>query len=151
MEDIQNKLDKELNIFRQQFAQKLLDKGWTTNLAEKMTWDIQDDNLGLSIHIDLPEYAWFLEYGTKDSKPHMPPLKAILDWIKVKQILPRPKDGKLPTNVDLAWAIAKSAEKKGLGGIQPTHIISNTLKETNLIQRVYNIVGEELLKSLKIY
>lgn len=150
MDSIQNILDKELQIFRQQFAQKLLDKGYSTNLAEKTKWTIQADDLGYSITIDMPDYAWYLEYGTHDSKPHMPPLQAILDWVHIKHILPRAVNGKLPSEVQLAWAIAKSAEKKGLHGMKPTHIVSNTLKDTDLMKRIYNIVGEELLKSLKI-
>lgn len=66
------------------------------------------------IGLSLEEYWKYVEY---DTKPHMPPVSAILKWIQVKPLLPTPnKDGKLPTPEGLAWAIAKTIEKYGTRG-----------------------------------
>lgn len=66
------------------------------------------------VELNLEDWWKFIEYGTK---PHMPPVSKILEWVKVKQILPTPMaNGKLPTEQQLAWMIAKKIEREGTEG-----------------------------------
>ena len=57
-----------------------------------------------------------MEYRTK---PHLSPVSKILEWVRVKPVIPRPNDnGKLTTPIQLAWAIAKDIEKHGTTGTE---------------------------------
>lgn len=58
-----------------------------------------------------------------DTKPHFPPMDAILKWIKVKPILPHPdENGKLPTPQQLAYLIGRKISEEGTKG-------SNSMKD----------------------
>ena len=59
---------------------------------------------GDSIIIEMEEYWKYLEYGTP---PHMPPVDAIEDWVKVKFGLSG-KEGR-----SVAWAVAFHIKKYG--------------------------------------
>jgi hypothetical protein len=48
----------------------------------------------LTISLNLQDYWKYVEDGTR---PHFPPIEDILQWIKVKPVLPRKRKGKLPT------------------------------------------------------
>lgn len=66
------------------------------------------------VELNLEDWWKFIEYGTK---PHMPPVNRILEWVTVKRILPTPMaNGKLPTEQQLAWMIAKKIEREGTEG-----------------------------------
>ena len=55
---------------------------------------------------------WKYAEGRKAGK--MPPYNAILEWIRVKKILPRPDaDGNLPTEKQLAFLIQRTIGEKG--------------------------------------
>lgn len=65
-----------------------------------------------SVELHLADYYKYLE--KERLKGSLPPVNKILEWIQVKPILPRPdENGKLPTEEQLAWAIAKNMEKEG--------------------------------------
>lgn len=87
------------------------------------------------ITLDLKDYWKYVEEGTK---PHFPPVSKILEWVKVKQLLPAPmKNGKLPTEEQLAWMIAKKIDRVGTEG-KPD--LEDTLNEVD-----YNAIIEEAL------
>ena len=54
----------------------------------------------------------------------MPPIDAILQWVKVKPIIPRENNGIIPTEKQLAYLIAR---KIGREGTDP----QNTFNEAN--------------------
>ena len=87
------------------------------------------------IQLQLDDYWKFIEYGTK---PHIPPVSKILEWVKVKQILPTPMaNGKLPTEQQLAWMIAKKIDRVGTEG---SNDLEHTMEEVD-----YEAIIEEAL------
>ena len=85
--------------------------------------------------LQLEDYWKYIEFGTK---PHFPPVSKILEWVKIKPILPTPmKNGKLPTEEQLAWMIAKKIERVGTEG-KPD--LEEALEEVD-----YNAIIEEAL------
>lgn len=87
------------------------------------------------IYLELEEYWKYVEEGTR---PHFPPVSKILEWVKVKRILPTPMpNGKLPTEQQLAWMIAKKIDRVGT---EETPDLENTLNEVD-----YNAIIEEAL------
>lgn len=88
-----------------------------------------------AIELNLQDYWKFVEEGTS---PHFPPISKILEWVKVKQILPTPMaNGKLPTEQQLAWMIAKKIDRVGTEG---SNDLEHTMEEVD-----YNVIIEEAL------
>lgn len=70
-------------------------------------------NTNWILRLNVCDYFDYVEYGRKPGK--QPPLESILEWIRIKPIIPRPdKNGKLPTEKQLAYLIARSIGKKGI-------------------------------------
>ena len=84
-------------------------------LAESLSYHV---NLGTNVYavdISLLEYWKYIENGTR---PHFPPVSAIREWIRVKPVIPRPMaNGKLPTESQLAFLIARKISRVGTQGI----------------------------------
>lgn len=87
-------------------------------LYNSITFKTSISGKGLKITINLADYWKYIEYGRRKGAK-MPPIKAIKDWIEVRNIVPRPKklpSGKteIPTTESLAYMIARSISKKGI-------------------------------------
>lgn len=97
------------------------------------------------ISIQLEDYWQYVENGRKAGK--YPPINAIKNWISVKPVLPRPlKSGKLPTDNQLAFLIARKISKVG---IKPKPFLKPTITDFDLINKVYNEVVNLLNKQLE--
>lgn len=74
------------------------------------------------VYLQLEDYWKYVENGRKPGR--WPPRQKILDWIRIKPILPRPNEnGKLPTQEQLAFLIQRKIGTKGIPA-------GNQLKET---------------------
>ena len=94
------------------------------------------------IELQLEDYWKYVEEGrgpTKSMTPSTPPLREkILEWIKVKPILPHPdKNGKLPTEEQLAYLITRKIHNEGFEG---TNDLEHTMQEVD-----YEVIIEEAL------
>lgn len=64
--------------------------------------------------LDLQDY-W--KYVEEDTRPHWPPRDAILKWIAIKGIIPRPDgNGRLPKPEQLAYLIQRKIAEDGTEG-----------------------------------
>lgn len=110
-------------------------------LIQSITSSVAYKDGQIEVTIDAEEYAKYLNDGTK---PHFPPVDKILEWVRVKPIMPRPgKDGKLPTEEQLAYLIGRKISKSGTKG---THFIDKTLEQENFIERLEKAIVDELEK-----
>ena len=90
--------------------------------------------------LNLQEYWKYIEGGSKgmvSSPPgavypaHFPPVNALVQWINVKPILPRPdKNGKIPSPRQLAYLIGRKIENEG---IAPFPALETTKEELDKI------------------
>ena len=136
---------KILKEFHKAWREHLLDEEhWASGkLGNEMTFDTYIDRNGYHITITLPEYAAYLNDGTK---PHWPPVDKIREWIKVKPVLPRPgRNGKLPSTEQLAYLIGRKISKVGT---KPTKIIDRTINDFDLINKLVSHLEQELAKEL---
>ena len=82
------------------------------------------------VQLDLADYWRFVEM---DTAPHWPPRAAILKWIQIKPVLPRPmKNGKLPTPEQLAFLIQR---KIAVFGTEGKPDLTDTVEEMNKVYR----------------
>ena len=66
-----------------------------------------------STYIVWMEMADIWKYVEYDTKPHWPPREAILNWIKIKPVIPRPdENGKIPSPETLAFLIGRAMAGK---------------------------------------
>lgn len=73
------------------------------------------------VTMTLEHYWKYVEY---DTKPHFPPPDALLKWIEVKPVIPRPgKNGRIPTPKQLAYLIGRHINTFGTTG---THDLQQT-------------------------
>lgn len=83
----------------------------TGNLYRSVSTEVTLDKQSFIVEFKMPEYGEYLEQGTK---PHFPPIDAILSWIKAKRIAPKRDDqGRLPTERQLAYLIARKISEDG--------------------------------------
>jgi hypothetical protein len=81
------------------------------------------------VTLTLQDYWKYIEKGRKPGK--FPPVGAILNWISVKPIIPRPlENGSLPSPNQLAYLIGRKIEQEG---IEPHPALMTTQEELDKI------------------
>ena len=108
----------------------------TGNLITSINSKVNVDGNEFEIELQLADYWYYVENGR--GAGGFPPINKILEWIRVKPILPHPdKNGKLPTENQLAFLIGRKIANEGFEG---SNDLENTLKEVD-----YNAIIEEAL------
>lgn len=74
--------------------------------------EIQFETNKYSGSISLANYWKYVEYGRRPGK--FPPPNKILDWIKIKPVIPRPVNGIKPTEKQLAFLISRKIARDGI-------------------------------------
>lgn len=129
------------------------DKIASGHLLNSINTRLEYNDQAFEVLLDIAGYWKYIESGRKKYGKHkngewpkgaFPPVNAILEWIKVKPILPRPmKNGKLPTDKQLAYLISR---KIAVEGIEPKPILAETLEEVN--ERYEKIFNDAILLDL---
>lgn len=107
-------------------------------LLNSVEYETDFDGNHYVVSLKLEDYWKFVEAGVNGTeKSQGSPfsfkgprvnVSAILDWIRLKPVLPKPTNGKLPTPTSLAFAIATNIAKYGIEG---SHDLEETLEEVN--------------------
>lgn len=96
----------------------------TGNLIKSVRGEVVVEGDVYSAVLNVADYYKYVEWGRK-AGGKMPPISAILKWVQVKPVIPRPDtlSRRVPTQKQLAWAIAKSIQRNG---IPPTYSLRDT-------------------------
>lgn len=118
-------------------------------LIDSLSTTIEVRGTTYTVWLNLADYWKYVEY---DTKAHWPPREAILRWIKVKPIIPRPDaKGRIPKPETLAFLIGRAMAGKSpnqpflknpQGGTTGTHDLAKTL------DAVLPVYEERLLEAL---
>lgn len=122
-------LQRYAEILKTQYQQKLVENGHVAsgNLMRSVQYHIDTNNKSIDISLNLEE-CW--KWVEDDTRPHFPPIKAILEWIKVKPVIPsQTYNGKLPTQEQLAFLIARKISQVGTKG---TNDLEKSRDETDM-------------------
>ena len=110
-----------------------------------------DNNSSWLISISLEEYWKYIEAGRR-AGAKMPPVSAIENWIKVKQIIPHSmtlKSGKtvIPTIPQLSFLIARSIGRRG---IAPKPLFKNSFEaaKKQFIQVIKDAITQDIKENL---
>lgn len=101
---------------RKRYQDKLVlhDHIATGKLFNSARYEITSGNNVVEVSLNL-EDVW--KWVENDTKPHFPPLSAILAWVKAKPVIPsQTYNGKLPTQEQLAFLIARKISEEGTEG-----------------------------------
>lgn len=93
------------------------------------------------ISLNLAEYWKYLEY---DTRPHFPPVDAILEWIRIKPVLPHPDDnGNLPTEKQLAFLIGRKISEEGTKG---KNMLQKSVADVNTeyFEKIYDAIDKDI-------
>ena len=96
----------------------------TSKLLNSIRYIFKKNSTSFEISMEMAEYWKYVESGRKSGK--FPPISAIREWVKVKPVMPRPYNGKLPTENQLAFLIARSIANKG---IRPKPIFKDSIDD----------------------
>lgn len=100
-----------------------------------------------AIDFSLEDYWKYVESGTK---PHFPPVSKILEWVKIKPILPTPdSSGKVPTPEQLAFLISRKISIYGTDG---TKDLEDTLELTDMEwrDRITEALDKDVVEALNL-
>lgn len=105
------------------------DKIASGNLLANISTKIEVNGSVYTVILNSLDYLKYLETGTK---PHWPPTKPILKWIKDKRLPTREYTGdkSLPTEKQLTYLVRRKIAKEGT---EPNYIIAETIEELNEI------------------
>ena len=126
------------------YKQELQNNKATGSLANTASYMTKFDGRYLTISLNLQYYWKYVEDGTK---PHFPPVEDILQWIKVKPVLPRKHNGKLPTQKQLAYLISRKISKVGTKAYKP---LKKAMSRFKLQQKVLKALSQELIKQREV-
>ena len=102
------------------------DKIASGELLNSVEYIIEKDDRQIEVSLKLEDYWKYVEYGREPGK--FPPPDKIMEWIKVKPVLPRQKNGKLPTPQQLSFLIGRKISEEG---IDATNALQHTIREIN--------------------
>lgn len=100
------------------------DKVATGNLVNSINFIIENGANSISVSLSMEDYWKYVENGRKAGK--FPPIDRILDWIRVKPVIPDERTGKLPTENQLAFLIARKIANEG---IEPGNQLNDSRKQ----------------------
>lgn len=91
------------------------------DLVNSIKTEVKVGDAAYEVTMTLKDY-W--KYVENDTRPHFPPPAALIRWIEVKPVIPRPMaNGKLPTTKQLAYLIGRKIATEGTTG---THDLEKT-------------------------
>ena len=101
-------------------------------LISSVSTKVTVDGNEFVIELQLEDYWKYVEEGRGPGG--FPPPDKILQWIRMKPILPTPlANGKLPTEKQLAYLIGRKIANEGFEG---THDIQHTMEEVDYEQQI---------------
>lgn len=140
-------LKKYAEVLRQRYQSQLTENGHiaTGDLIRSITYHVDAQTKQIEVSFNLEDYYKWVE---NDTKPHFPPLSAILEWVKVKPVIPsQTYNGKLPTQEQLAFLIARKISEVGTKGTHDLETARNDMDAT-LDQILGEAVSQDVNESL---
>lgn len=112
--------------FRNMYQDNLIrsDRIASGELLNNIRTQVRVNGTTYEVLLTLSDY-W--KYVEEDTRPHWPPRNAILRWVRIKPVIPRPDAyGRIPTPQSLAYLISRKIARSGTEG-------SHDLKKTQQV------------------
>lgn len=140
-----NTIKEITNLFAAALKDKLEENG--SNATHQLSNSIKDivkfDGKYLTVSIQLEEYYKYVENGRKAGK--FPPVDAIKKWITIKPVIPRGKNGKVPTENQLSYLIGRKIAREGT---RANPFLEPTIRDFKLVDKIYAAVNSMLTNEI---
>lgn len=117
--------DRLIDIYRKNLAQT--DTNASGALGNTINYIVEKDDLTYSVDINIEDYWKYIEEGRRPGK--FPSVESIRNWVRIKPVIPRPFNGKLPTENQLVYLIGKKIQDEGTEG---KHLMQLSLEELEM-------------------
>lgn len=115
------------------------------DLLNTVEYEVKDKNGTYTVSLRLQDYWKWVESGRPPTeKGGNGDLRtAILEWIKIKPVLPRPdKNGKLPTPQQLAYLISRKIHNEGYEGSQDLRKATESVWD-RFVYEIYEAIDKD--------
>lgn len=120
---VQKVLTDFVELMRDGYKERLAAEGINASgsLSNSVTANVEMDGTVFEVSLTLNEYWKYIEGGRPPTQNNGNGelRRNILQWIKVKPVLPKPFNGKLPTEEQLAYLISRKIHREGYEGKEP--------------------------------
>lgn len=113
-------LEELAEEIRRNYREHLMDEGHYTTLGNEVRLV---DSITAKVTFNGQEFVGTLtmndywKYVEEDTAPHWPPRDAILRWVEIKPVIPRPDSrGRIPSPQQLAFLIGRKIAQTGTDG-----------------------------------
>lgn len=137
-------IDKLKSLYQHQLD---VDGHNATGNLSNFTYDIEWDEKSFRVYFNLEEYWKWVEYGRRAGK--QPPTTSIEEWIKVKRIIPKPINGKIPTTKQLAFVISKSIGEHGTPANKPLSKALGSPEATSIVSQIKELLIKQINNEIK--
>lgn len=135
-------IDKLKSLYQNQ-----LEKHNATGKLSQFDYDIEWDDKSFRVYFNLEKYWKWVEYGRRAGK--QPPITPIEEWIKVKKIVPKTGNGRIPTTKQLAFAISKSIGEHGTPANKPLSKALGSVEATSIISQIKELLIKQITSEIK--
>lgn len=97
------------------YRRELVEKGKNASgvLSGSVRYIVAHESTSYAVDLSLADYWKYVEYGRSPGR--FPPPDKILEWVRIKPVLPRPlSDGRIPTEKQLAYLIGRKIAREGI-------------------------------------
>lgn len=112
------------------------------NLIDSVKYKVEYDEKSIWVELSLKDYWKWVENGRKPGK--FPPPDAIMDWIRIKPVVPDERNGRLPTEKQLTFLISRKIAEEG---IEPGNQLRDAL--TDRRKEFEAMIEEAITKDIK--
>lgn len=120
---VQKVLTDFVELMRDGYKERLASEGINASgsLSNSVTANVELNGTVFEVSLTLNEYWKYIEGGRPPTQNNGNGelRRNILQWIKVKPVLPKPFNGKLPTEEQLAYLISRKIHREGYEGKEP--------------------------------
>lgn len=96
----------------------------TGNLLNSIDYKVQYNDREIWVELHLEDYYKWVENGRGPGK--FPPPDKIMEWIRIKPVIPDDRGGRLPTEQQLAFLIGRKIAEQG---IEPGYQLRDAQRE----------------------
>lgn len=113
------------------------------NLVDSANVTVDYDGRYFNIYFEIQDYWKYVENGTQ---PHFPPVSAIEEWIRVKQLVPQAINGRVPSTKGLAYMIARKISREGTQGNQALNSVLDS--SDAIIDKMVEFITDQMEKEI---
>lgn len=140
-------LERYAVALRNEYQDNLIrsDRVASGDLLNTVEYEVKDKNGTYTVSLRLQDYWKWVESGRPPTqKGGNGDLRtAILEWIKIKPVLPRPdNNGKLPTPQQLAYLISRKIHKEGYEGTQDLRKATESVWD-RFVYEIYEAIDKD--------